>query len=129
MKFPSIPDTDLRRRSGAVVYRLGRAEWAQADLVNVGRMSGGESVVLSKDGSRLADFRFEDCLRADTSTAVAELKDAGLLVQVVSGDRETAVGLIAEQLDVPHFAAVLPGGKTTHIAALEASGRKVLMVR
>ena len=122
------PGYGLEARSGTVVYRLGRAEWAQADLANVGRLSGGESVVLSKDGSRLADFRFEDCLRADTSAAVAELKDAGLLVQVVSGDRETAVRLIAEQIDVPHFAAVLPGGKTAHITALEVSGRKVLMI-
>ena len=46
--------------------------------------------MLAKDGSRLADFRFEDRLRADAATAVAELKDAGLPVQVVSGDREIA---------------------------------------
>ena len=37
-------------------------------------------------------------------------------------------GSIAAELGVPYFAAVLPGGKTAHIAALEASGRKVLMV-
>ena len=91
-------------------------------------MSGDESVVLAKDGSRLADFRFEDCLRADAATAVAELKDAGFLVQMVSGDRETAVATDRPELGVPYFAAVLPGGKTAHIAALEASGRKVLMV-
>ena len=52
-------------------------------------MSGDESVVLSKDGSRLAEFRFEDRLRADAATAVAELKDAGLPVEMVSGDRES----------------------------------------
>ena len=38
------------------------------------------------------------------------------------------MGSIAAELGVPHFAAVLPGGKAAHIAALEASGRKVLMV-
>ena len=37
-------------------------------------------------------------------------------------------GSIAAQLGVPFFAAVLPGEKAAHIAALEASGRKVLMV-
>ena len=41
-------------------------------------MSGDESVVLARDGSRLADFRFEDRLRADAATAVAELKEYGL---------------------------------------------------
>ena len=64
----------------------------------------------------------------DAAAAVAELKDGGLLVQIVSGDRETPVRLIATELGVPHFAAVLPGGKTAHVAALEAAGRKVLMV-
>ena len=38
------------------------------------------------------------------------------------------MGSIAAELGVPHFAAVLPGGKAAHIAALEASGRKVLMI-
>ena len=79
--------------------------------------------MLARNGSRLADFRFEDRLRVDAATAVAELKDAGFLVEIVSGDREirwidrrgTRRGLLA---------AVLPGGKAAHIAALEASGRK-----
>jgi Cu2+-exporting ATPase len=76
----------------------------------------------------LAEFRFEDFPRADTSTVVAQLKQAGMLVQVVSGDRDAVVRPIAQRLDVPYFAAVLPAGKIEHIAALEASGRKVLMV-
>ena len=83
---------------------------------------------MPRNGSRLADFRFEDRLRRDAATAVAELKDIGLPIEIVSGDREASVGSIAAELGVPHFAAVLPGGKTAHIAALEASGRKVLMV-
>ena len=92
------------------------------------RCRGNEFVVLAKDGSRLSDFRFEDRLRADAATAVAKLKDMGFQVQVISGDREIAVRPIAAELDVPWLAAALPGDKTTHIAALEASGRKVLMV-
>ena len=122
------PGYGLEARSGAAVYRLGRPEWALADATEAGTMPGNESVVLAKDGSRLSDFRFEDRLRADAATAVAKLKDMGFQVQVISGDREIAVRPIAAELDVPWLAAALPGDKTTHIAALEASGRKVLMV-
>jgi Cu2+-exporting ATPase len=122
------PGYGLEARAGAVAYRLGRPEWALAEAAEVGRMSEDESVVLASNGSRLADFRFEDRLRMDAAKAVAELKDAGLRVEIVSGDRETPVGLIAAELGVAHFAAVLPGGKAAHIAALEASGRKVLMI-
>ena len=121
------PGCGLEAHAGAVTYRLGRPEWV---LANAGheRISGNESVVLARNGSRLADFRFEDRLRRDAATAVAELKDIGLPIEIVSGDREASVGSIAAELGVPHLAAVLPGGKAAHIAALEASGRKVLMI-
>jgi Cu2+-exporting ATPase len=122
------PGYGLEARAGGAVYRLGRPDWALANVPEAGRMSGEESVVLSRAGSRLADFRFEDRLRADAGTAVAELRDGGLRVEIVSGDRESAVRPVAAELGVPYFAAVLPGDKTAHIAALEASGRKVLMV-
>ena len=122
------PGYGLEARAGAAVYRLGRPDWAIANMPEAGPVPDDQSVVLSRDGSRLADFRFEDRLRLDAATAVAELKGGGLLVQVVSGDRETPVQLIAAELGVPCFAAVLPGDKTAHIAALESSGRKVLMV-
>jgi P-type Cu2+ transporter len=122
------PGYGLEAHVGAVTYRLGRPEWALADAADIERMSGDESVVLAENGRRLADFRFEDRLRADAATAVAELKVSGLPVEIVSGDREASVGAIAADLGVPHIAAVLPGGKAAHIAALEASGRKVLMI-
>ena len=122
------PGFGLEARSGAISYKLGRPEWALARPAEAARMSGDGSVVLSKDGSRLAEFRFEDFLRSDASKAVTELKHTGMLVQVVSGDRETAVALVARQLGMPYLAAVLPAGKIAHITALEASGRKVLMV-
>ena len=74
------PGYGLEAHAGAVTYRLGRPEWALADSANSERISGDESVVLARNGSRLADFRFEDRLRVDAATAVAELKDAGLPV-------------------------------------------------
>ena len=122
------PGCGLEAHAGAVTYRLGRPEWALAEAAGGERMSGDESVVLARNGSRLADFRFEDRLRRGAATAVAELKDIGLPIEIVSGDREASVGSIAAELGVPHLAAVLPGGKAAHIAALEASGRKVLMI-
>ena len=122
------PGYGLEARAGAIVYRLGRPDWALANVADVERTSVDQSVVLAKNGSRLADFRFEDRLRMDAAVAVAELKGAGLPVEIVSGDREHAVRSIAAQLGVPFRAAVLPGEKAALIAALEASGRKVLMV-
>src|SRR6266550_6423067 len=50
------PGYGLEARAGAAVYRLGRPEWALAGAAEAGAMSGNESVVLAKDGSRLSDF-------------------------------------------------------------------------
>ncbi|MET3838268.1 heavy metal translocating P-type ATPase [Bradyrhizobium sp. OAE829] len=122
------PGYGLEARAGTDAYRLGQPEWALADSTEAERISGDESVVLTRNGIRLADFRFEDRLRVDAAEAVAELKDIGLRVEIVSGDRETAVGSIAAELGLLYVAAVLPGGKADHVAGLEASGRKVLMV-
>jgi Cu2+-exporting ATPase len=122
------PGYGIEARAGAAVYRLGRPDWALANVAAAERRSDDEAVALAKDGSRLADFRFEDRLRADAAMAVAELKHRGLGVEIVSGDREIAVRPIAAELGVPYLAAVLPGEKTAHIAALQSSGQKVLMV-
>jgi Cu2+-exporting ATPase len=120
------PGYGLEAHAGAVSHRLGRPDWALADSPDAERMYG--SVVLSRNGRNLADFRFEDRLRVDAVAAVAELKSFGLRVEIVSGDREAAVGLIAAELGLPYFAAVLPGAKAAHIGSLEVSGRKVLMI-
>ncbi len=115
----------LEARSGATVYRLGRPLWALADP---DRASGSASVVLAKDGRQLADFCFEDKLRADAAVTVATLKQNELRVEIVSGDREAPVQFVATTLDVPYRAAVMPGEKASYIASLSGAGRKVLMV-
>jgi Cu2+-exporting ATPase len=113
-------------RVGAVVYRLGRPEWALAEDNRL--VVGDASVVLSQDGRRLADFRFEDRLRAGATQAVTELKRGGFDIDIVSGDRERPVHLLATELGVSYFAGMLPSGKAAHVAALARAGRKVLMV-
>ncbi len=108
-----------------LVFRLGRPLWALADP---DRASGSASVVLAKDGRQLADFCFEDKLRADAAVTVATLKQNELRVEIVSGDREAPVQFVATTLDVPYRAAVMPGEKASYIASLSGAGRKVLMV-
>jgi Cu2+-exporting ATPase len=120
------PGCGMEARIGSVTYRLGRPEWALTECD--GALVGDASVVLSQDGQRLADFRFEDRLRAGATQAVTELKCGGFDIDIVSGDRERPVHQLALELGVPYFAGVLPGGKAAHVAALACAGRKVLMV-
>jgi len=76
----------------------------------------------------LTGFRFEDTLRTDAAVAVAQLKQDGFRVEIVSGDREEPVGLIATALGVPYRSGMTPSEKVARIKSLSAAGQKVVMV-
>lgn len=118
-----IPGFGLEARSGTDTYRLGRAAWA-LDEANT-----AAGTVLSKNGTGLAEFIFEDRLRADAMAAVSALRDRGLAIEIVSGDRPDAVASVAASLGIDQFSSgVLPNGKVAQLEALKAEGRKVMMV-
>lgn len=122
------PGSGLEARIGPTVHRLGRPEWALAGGEASHSVSEMGTIVLSKNGQYLATFQFVDRLRSGVHEAVAALAKDGLAVEVLSGDREEAVRRLASALGVPHYSPVSPADKATHIASMEASGRKVLMV-
>jgi len=122
------PGCGLEGRVGATLYRLGRAEWALGTPTAATSDDRAPSVVLSEDGRLLAGFRFADAPRPGAREAVAALASRGMAVEILSGDRAAAVRRLASTLGVPYAAQLSPGDKTARIAALAASGRKVLMV-
>jgi P-type Cu2+ transporter len=121
-----LPGSGLEAREGSTIYRLGRREWAlsvdQALPVSV-----RSEVVLSRDGVYLTGFHFDDSLRRDACEAIATLKDEGLSVEVLSGDREQPVSELAGALGLDYTANVSPREKVARISTLNAKGRKVLM--
>jgi Cu2+-exporting ATPase len=127
------PGLGLEARSGMATYRLGRADWALA--TSPGPCPADSSaVVLARNGTALACFRFDDRLRADAAAAMAELRRRGLAAEILSGDREANVRPIAIGMGVPYAARMSPAGKVEHITGAQgsgkagASGKKVLMV-
>jgi Cu2+-exporting ATPase len=115
----------LQAQSGATVYRLGKPSWALAGPESI---VGTASVILTRNGQLLTGFRFEDTLRTDAAVAVAQLKQDGFRVEIVSGDREEPVGLVAAALGVPYRSGVTPSEKVARIKSLSAAGQKVVMV-
>jgi P-type Cu2+ transporter len=120
------PGLGLEAASGKTVYRLGRACWA---LGHGDRHQGTTGTVLSRDGQLIESFRFEDQIRPGALEAIAQLKQCGLEVEIVSGDQRPVVRQLAFEIGVQRFqAGVLPRDKASRLAALAASGRKALMV-
>ena len=84
---------------------------------------------LACNGLLLQTFSFEDNLRPDARSTIDGPRAHGLAVEMISGDLPGPVARIAATLGIEHFlAGATPTGKTAHLAALAARGRKVLMV-
>ena len=121
-----IPGSGLEAKVKGKTVRLGNRLWC-----GLGEAPEAASMefVLTRNGKLVQIFSFEDELRPDAALAVTKLKDAGLRVMLLSGDRPAAVERLAGLLGIAEFAArQTPEEKLNRVAALQAEGRKVLMV-
>jgi len=74
-------------------------------------------------------FQFEDRLRPEAAETVAALKEMGLSVRLLSGDREAAVARVAQAVGIESAVwRASPQAKLAYVDALSQAGRKVLMV-
>jgi Cu2+-exporting ATPase len=73
---------------------------AEGHQWTLGRGLGGDAC-FQRDGVMLAAFRFRDELRAESVEEVRRLRQRGLGVHMLSGDREAKVAHIATRLNLP----------------------------
>ena len=98
--------------------------------VSLGRNDAADvvSTTLRIEGRDEVLIPFTDKLRPDAHAALARLKALGLKVSLLSGDNQKAVAEVAAEVGLEGQAAADPAEKREAIAALQASGHKVLMV-
>jgi Cu2+-exporting ATPase len=90
---------------------------------------GISSLRCAADGRELALIAIQDGLRPDAAALVAALKEEGMELTLLSGDRRPAAEAIAARLGgMQVIAEVLPEDKDQVVAELQADGRKVAMV-
>jgi P-type Cu2+ transporter len=84
---------------------------------------------LSRPGLPPSRFGFADRLRPDAVQAIAALRRRGIVVELLSGDRQAAVARAAAEAGIDRWRAeTTPAAKAERLAALAAEGRRVLMV-
>ncbi|MFO1198619.1 MAG: HAD-IC family P-type ATPase [Burkholderiaceae bacterium] len=111
-----------REGAGAAASPGGREPGA-------GRDEGGSEAWLVERGRVLARFELADALRDDARAAVDALRDAGLVVRLLSGDRPETVAAVARELGIEDWrAGATPADKLDAVKALQREGRIVLMV-
>jgi P-type Cu2+ transporter len=87
------------------------------------------SVVAFRHGEACHVFAVRQRLRPDAATAIAALRQGGMEVEILSGDREPAVRHAAQLLGVNEWrAGVTPADKIARIDELTRRGFRVMMV-
>ena len=138
----AAPFTDLANTAGAGVegrldgrrYRLGKPDFVAglagpvpAELTGFG---GTHTVIaLGDESGWLALFALGDELRPDAARLIAALRARGIGTHLASGDRTAAADAAGQTLGLDRArGGMSPQDKLDYVAALQADGRRVLMV-
>ncbi len=111
--------------------RLGRPSFCKADqLANeILSLDPEASVVAFNRGDAQYVFAVRQRLRPDAQATVSALQARGIMVEILSGDREPAVRAAAQTLGISEWrAGVTPADKIGRIDDLKRQGFKVMMV-
>jgi Cu2+-exporting ATPase len=111
--------------AGTRHVRLGSASWCGAPEP----VSAASAVHLADASGWLASFDLGERLADDAQAAVRDLRELGLAVELLSGDRARAVQAVAARagIDAAHGGHT-PESKLEHVARLQARGSHVAMV-
>lgn len=118
------PGLGVEAKVDGAAWRLGRAGW-------VGAQAGENALELwfSKGAGAPVRFAFEDALRPDVAAFLQGLRQRGLAIHLLSGDRHAVAARLASDLGIADFRAeVLPSGKVAYLNDLAMRGSKALMV-
>jgi len=114
----------LERQTASGRERLGAPVWC-----GLGAKSGTSTLAYRAADGAVTGFTLADQLRPDAAETTRALKAAGLGLEILSGDRPSAVASIGEALQVDACSAqLLPTQKIARLRELKGAGHKVLMV-
>ncbi|OGO54722.1 MAG: copper-translocating P-type ATPase [Chloroflexi bacterium RBG_16_72_14] len=114
----------LAEEQGVDIARL-------ADAARDAAAEGGTVVFVVVDGAAAGMVAISDPVKAESREAVAQLREAGLDVWLLTGDARVTAEAVARQVGIPAdrvIAEVLPADKDAVIERLQGEGRKVAMV-
>jgi len=102
---------------------------ALAGTVDNFTADGKTPVFLAMDGELRAILAIADPLKSEAAAMVAELRNRGLKVAMITGDSQKTAQAIARQAGIDQIhAETLPDGKATVVQDMQANGSKVAFV-
>lgn len=125
--------SDVREEAGKGVsgifkgqaLKLGSRVWCGNESAPA---SENPEIWFAQEGEKPVQFTFTDNLRIDTKEVIEQMKNSGLDIILVSGDRERAVETVAMTLDIPFYAQKTPPEKFALLEEYKAKNHKVAMI-
>jgi P-type Cu2+ transporter len=108
-------------------WRLGSADFVGASPIP--EDDAGQALWFGPPGAALLRFDFEETLRADAAAALLALRQQGIEVRLLSGDRPARVQQVAARLGLSAAqGGATPQDKLAAVRQLQAQGRIVAML-
>ncbi|MDN6307667.1 heavy metal translocating P-type ATPase [Psychrobacter sp.] len=115
---------------GLGLVKVGTVEFSNLTLPKIMPKAWriASTVAISVNDVPLGAFALADVLKADTPQAIAALQDAGVNIVLMSGDKQSVVDHVADQLGIKQaYGKMSPRDKASQIAKLQTAGHKVAM--
>lgn len=128
-----VPGYGIRGRVDGSAVAVGSAEWLARNGTRMAspedaRTGSGLIYAVAQGGAPLA-LATEDRLRPGAAAAVARMREQGLRVTLLTGDRRATAGRIAAELGgIDWIAEVLPEDKDRVVSDLQRDGHRVAMI-
>ncbi|MBE9224221.1 copper-translocating P-type ATPase [Phormidium sp. LEGE 05292] len=139
--FYTEPGQGVSARVEQQLVLVGTETWLQQHGVTIDPSltekasilgNAGKTIVYVAAGNCLFGLiAFTDSVRPDAAKAVEALRQLGLRVMMLTGDRQKAALVVAEKLGIDAvdiLAQVQPDGKAQTVAALQSQGHRVAMI-
>ena len=111
------------------LLRLGSAEFCCVKTKGIPDSAGHCQVHLCTENEWLASWQLSEDIRDDAQATVQTLKDLGVDVWLLSGDRQESVTRVAARVGVQSaFGACTPQDKLLRMQAAQSQGARVAMV-
>jgi len=127
-----VPGAGVEACIDGIVYRIGHAGFVagSGDVeFDLPEDNVATFVFLGREHEVLARFDIGDKLRHDARESIRALQSAGYHTVIASGDRESAVASIANQLGIDEFyARMTPAEKLALVRRFRGEGETVVMV-
>jgi Cu+-exporting ATPase len=105
---------------------LGTARFLKENAVDLGTFQ--RPVMLAVDGKLAGTIRFEDPIKESAASAIAQLRQEGLRIVMLTGDNRKTAEAVASALTLDDFQAeLLPEDKVRIVRQLQSEGRVVAM--